>query len=122
MIYFADTYALIEYLNGNPAYEKYFQDTNEIVTSKLNLMELYYSSLADGFPEKAEKEYNQFLSHITTFSDEDIKHACQFRYTYRKQNVSYIDAMGYCIAQTKKAKFLTGDNAFKEMENVEWVK
>jgi hypothetical protein len=36
--------------------------------------------------------------------------------------LSYVDALGYVIATKMKIKFLTGDNAFEGMENVEYVK
>jgi predicted nucleic acid-binding protein len=39
-----------------------------------------------------------------------------------KKNLSYVDALGYIIAGKLGIKFLTGDNAFGGMENVEYVK
>jgi len=52
--YFYDTYALIEYVNANKKFKKYFQEHMGI-TSKLNLMELYYAMLKDISKEKAKK-------------------------------------------------------------------
>jgi predicted nucleic acid-binding protein len=39
-----------------------------------------------------------------------------------KKNLSYVDALGYIIAEKLGVKFLTGDNAFDGMDNVEYVK
>jgi len=42
--------------------------------------------------------------------------------TRRKVNLSYADALGYEVAQRMGTKLLTGDEAFKGLENVEFVK
>ena len=121
MHYFADSYAIIDYLKGNKKYEKYFKE-NEIITTRLNLLEVYYSKLAEGNKENAEKYFNQFLSKTIEVEDEILKKAAEFRLNKKKQNISYIDAIGYEIAKEKKIKFLTGDKEFKGMPNVEFVK
>ena len=48
--YFLDSYAFFEILKGNPNYTPYKKDT-AFVTTKLNLMELYYGLLL-GFNKK----------------------------------------------------------------------
>ena len=57
-------------------------------------------------------------------SDDDIKHGMRFRLEMKlkKKNLSYVDALGYIIAKKNKIKFLTGNNEFKNLENVEFVK
>ena len=50
--FFADTYALVEFIEGNKNYLNYFFK-NEIITTKLNLMELYYKTLLTSNKEKA---------------------------------------------------------------------
>ena len=42
--------------------------------------------------------------------------------TRRKVSLSYADGLGYEVAQRMEIKFLTGDEAFKGLENVEFVK
>lgn len=121
MLLFADTYALVEFFMGNPRYEKYFNE-HDFITTRLNLMELYYAKLAEGQQQQAEEYYNSILPKTIEIDDETIKKAAQFRFENRKKNISYIDAIGYEIAKIKKIKFLTGDRAFKEMPNVEFVK
>jgi predicted nucleic acid-binding protein len=40
----------------------------------------------------------------------------------RKVDLSYADAIGYAVSLRLKLKFLTGDEAFKNLENVAFVK
>ena len=37
-------------------------------------------------------------------------------------NISYVDAVGYQVARERKIKFLTGDEAFRDLPDVEFVK
>jgi len=118
--YFADTFAIIDYVDGKEVYKKYFIK-HSIVTTKLNLLELYYHTLQIS-EQKAEEYYNLFLGKTVEIMDEHIKNAAKFRFKYRKNSISYIDAVGYEVAKSMKIKFLTGDKEFKEMPNVEFVK
>ena len=45
-----------------------------------------------------------------------------FRHKHAKTRFSYIDCLGYTYALENKSSFLTGDRAFKDMENVEIVR
>lgn len=119
--YFADTYALIEFVRGNRHYSKYFLE-NKTSTTRLNLMELYYATLREGGEELAEEYYESFLSSAINIDDETIKDAMKFRYSVKKKKLSYVDAIGYMLALEKGIKFLTGDNQFKGMADVEFVK
>ena len=49
--YYADTYALVEILKGNPAYERYAGE--ELITSEFNMLELAYALTRDYGEEKA---------------------------------------------------------------------
>ena len=119
--YFYDTYALIEYVNANKNFKKYFQE-HIGVTNKLNLMELYYAMLKDISKEKAETAYESFLPITAEIEDRTIKNAMCFRLKEKARKLSYVDVAGYQIALEKGIKFLTGDKQFKEMKNVEFVK
>ncbi|MBI2139038.1 hypothetical protein HYU13_05595 [Candidatus Woesearchaeota archaeon] len=46
MPYFFDTYALFEITNKNENYRQYFEE--EVITSTLNLAELFYGFLKEG--------------------------------------------------------------------------
>lgn len=120
--FFFDTYALYETFYGNQNYKRYLDC--EVITTKLNLMELYYLLIREETVEIAEKYYNELVGCAVDFSDDDIKHGMSFRLEMKlkKKNLSYVDALGYIIAKKNKIKFLTGDNEFKNLENVEFVK
>ncbi len=119
--FFADSYALIDYVKGNKNYQKYFQE-HKIITTRLQLMELYYSTLLDANDEKANTYYDSFLDNCILYGDESIKRAMKFRYEQRKKKLSYVDSIGYQIALEQKIKFLTGDMQFGGMNNVQYVK
>jgi len=117
-VYFYDSYAIIEYLNKNQNYKKYFEQAKGI-TSVLNLMEVYYKLLKDFGEEKAEIVYETLLPIVVNLEDSIIKQAMKFKL---KHKISYADCIGYTIALRKGIKFLTGDEDFKRIKNVEFVK
>ncbi|MEK6979165.1 MAG: PIN domain-containing protein [Candidatus Micrarchaeota archaeon] len=122
-MYYLDTYALIEYLKGNPKYKRYIEYA--ISTSRFNLMELYYASLRDSDEETAERDYETFVPAEVEIPERTLKNAMKFRLDLqqkKKANLSYVDAIGYRYALENKLKFLTGDKAFEGLENVEFVK
>ena len=120
--YFIDTYAMLEYLAGNKRYLKYFE--RDLHTSKLNLMELYFLVMRESGEDVADKAYATFRVFETGFDDEDVKEAMKMRLRLKAQktNISYADALGYQLSRKLKTKFLTGDDAFKDLSDVEFVK
>ena len=119
--YFLDSYALFEIAEGSKAYEPYKKDT-VLRTTKLNLMEFHYGLLMKKGKEQADKYYDTLRDLCVEIGDETIKTANAFRHENRKMKFSYIDCVGYVTAKSIGAVFLTGDNAFEGMENVEFVK
>jgi uncharacterized protein len=120
-VFLADSYAIVEYFKVNVNYKKYFEK-NKIITTKLNLMEVYYSALVNSTKENANKYYDSLVSECILVSDQVVKDALQFRYENRKQRLSYIGAIGYQLSLELGVKFLTGDKEFEKMKNVEFVK
>lgn len=119
--YLFDTYAFYEFVDGSVRYKKYFQDY-EVVTTRLNLIELFYALLKDFDFETAQKHYYAFLPSVVEFSDEVVEKAMIFRLKYRNRDLSYVDCIGYVLAQELGLRFLTGDRQFKDLRNVEFVK
>ena len=119
--YFFDTYAFFEIIKGNINYQKYSKEIS-LITTRLNLMELYYWLLRRKGKEEAEKHYQNFLPYCVNVSDDTIKEACEFRLKNKLKNLSYIDCIGCIIAIKKRIKFLTGDIEFENISNVEYVK
>ncbi len=119
--FFFDTYALFEVIQGNLNYKKYSKDIS-LLTTKLNLMELHYGLLRTEGKETADYYYDYYLKFVIDFTDDDIKQANELRLKMKKQDVSYIDCLGYVLAKKHGCLFLTGDQKFEGLENVEFVK
>lgn len=118
--FFWDSYAVIELINGNPNYLSYKHES--IILTLFNLAEVYWSSLHEYDEIKANAIYEWLKKSLVEIDDETLKEAIKFRKKNKKKNLSYTDCIGYMYALRHKLKFLTGDNAFKDVSNVEFVK
>lgn len=116
-----DTYALHEVVVGNPAYLACVQGAR-IVTTRLNLMELHYIILAKHGKDAASTAYDLFLPAIIELEHTLVKEANALRFDLKRRNVSYVDCIGYTLAQQLGIPFLTGDKEFKDLPNVKFVK
>ena len=119
-MYFFDTYAIIEIINGNNNYERF--ENELITTSALNIGELYYSLLREHGKKTAEYWTRRFNYDLIEIDVDSVIKAAKFRFVNKRKKFSYIDCIGYMLALNKNIKFLTGDKGFKDMENVEFVK
>ena len=122
MKFFFDTYALLEIFYGNEVYRKYLDA--EVVTTKLNLMEIYDHLFREQGWDIADQYYGETVGYAVDFDDRDIKEGMKFRLKMKKEgeNLSYVDALGYVISERFGIKFLTGDNVFEDIDNVEYVR
>ena len=121
--YFFDTYALVEFYNGSANYEKFLG--RKFFTTKLNLLEFYYQLLSRGLREDAESAFLTFSPNCIFVTDDVLKKAAEFRLAFnskKRSRTSFIDAIGYVIARENGLKFVTGDDAFKNVGGVEFVK
>ncbi len=118
--FFFDTYAFIEILRGNQAYLKYANKM--IITTKLNLMELYRVLIKENDEKEAEKRFNEYSDACVTITDNVLKKAVKFKVKTGDRRISYIDSIGYIIALENGIKLLTGDEQFRNLPNVEFVK
>jgi predicted nucleic acid-binding protein len=123
--FFLDTYAMVEYLRGNKRYASLVASEARRATSVMNLVELYYLVLRErGSEEEADgalAAFGQFESRVTA---EDIRDGMKMRLSARarKTDFSYADAIGYAMSNRLGMRYLTGDDAFKGIPNVEFVK
>ena len=117
--FFFDTYAFHELIVSNENYKPY-SDVS-IITTKLNLMELYYTLLLKYGREAAEKYFDEFISYTIEIDDDIFKKACEFKLSNKNKRLSYVDCIGYILAKSRNVKFLTGDKEFKYLENVEFA-
>lgn len=121
LTYFFDTYAFFEIVCGNEAYDPYVENAVS-VTTEFNLYELHYNLLRRYGEKLANDYYDIFAEYKTTISPADVKAASVFKLERKRDDISYADALGYVIAQRRGMKFLTGDKAFKNLPNVEFVR
>jgi uncharacterized protein len=118
--FFFDSYALFEILKGNRDYEKY-KEFN-IITTKLNLFELYFGLLRNVNEKTAETYLEKYFPFVIDFNKETIKQAAKLKNRLNKRDLSMTDCIGYILSNQIGAKFLTGDREFEFLDNVEFVK
>jgi len=72
----------------------------------------------------ARRHFARFLGACQEPSDEDLFKAAVFREAQRRRRrlLSYVDALGYVLARRLSLRFLTGDDAFRGLPNVLFVK
>lgn len=116
--FFFDTYAFFEILRGNPKYAIYKQA--RAVTTIFNLAELNYNLKKYVQKRKADKITEEYRSYLIEVTVDDIKEATDLK--IKNKQLSLPDVIGYTIAKRLKVKFLTGDEGFRNFENVEFVK
>ena len=119
-LYFFDSYAVIEILRNNENYKKYASAI--VFLTKLNLFEVYYAILRQDGQRQADSFLSQHASFAVDYDENVITEAAQLKFFYKSRKISMADAIGYIIAKKRNIKFLTGDQQFKDLENVEYVK
>lgn len=119
--FYFDTYALIEIGKGNPKYSHYREGVN-IMLNRLNLLEFSYFLFREGKGEDAKDIFGKYVRYNVDFDDDDLIKAAEMKFRFLKQRLSFVDCIGYILAKKNNAKFLTGDEHFRNMGNVEFVK
>ena len=119
-MHFFDTYALWEGFKKNPDYEQYFK--GKLVCTIFNIYEFYWTLLKAFGKETAVKHTLALEDCAIEVSVQNIVDAFDLKKQLNTLDVSFIDCLGYVKAQEIGIRFLTGDKAFKDMENVEFVK
>ena len=117
--YFFDTYALIEIYEGSQRYASYAEAV--FFVTKLNLFEFHQYLLRKNIEKIADADVKMLMPHLSDFSMEIVKKASKFRRQNRNKNLSMADGIGYVYARENNLVFLTGDNGFQEMENIESI-
>ena len=120
MVIFLDTYAIIAIDTKSKSYEKYASE--EAVTTVFNLAESYFVYLKKFGKKEADEMYETAREIVVPINDPIIKEAMEFKLQHLKKRLSFADCIGYTTALNLNAKFITGDYAFKELQNVEFVR
>jgi hypothetical protein len=87
-------------------------------------MEVYVTLLRRLDKKEALKFAKAVFKHVIDAPSENAFKAAEFRrwMAGEKKDCSTVDAWGYSAAKAFSIKFLTGDPAFKNVENVEFVR
>jgi len=118
--YFFDTYAIIEIIKGNEKYN--FVSGATIITSPMNLAEVYYALLLLYEKSLVEDILKKLDFQFLGIDLEIAKSAAVFRHQNKKLELSYIDCIGYVLALNSNLIFLTGDKGFAGFDKVLIVK
>ncbi len=118
--YFLDTYALIEILRGNALYKQLLNETCH--TTMMNLLELHYILLKDFSAEKSDEIITTYKPLCIPVTLADIQLASRYRKKRSKNQLSYIDCLGYSTAQNNTFVFVTGDKEFAGESGVKFMK
>jgi len=119
--FYFDTYAIIEIGKGNKKYDPYTTNV-QMILNRLNLLELAYFLLREGREEEIQEMFDKYSNFHVDYEDQELILAAIMKFKLKKQQISFIDCIGYILAKKHHAKFLTGDEHFRRMENVEFVK
>lgn len=119
---FLDTYAIIAIDTDSHSYKRYDLTSIGAITTLFNLTEIYFVYLKKFGEKEADEIYNIVKNMVVPVDDFIIKEAMKFKLANQKKRYSMADCIGYITALKLKAKFVTGDYAFKGLENVEFVK
>ncbi len=117
---FFDTYAFFEIIKENKNYERYLDEP--IATTKLNISELYFGFLKSKNEDLAQTSLDKYYPFVMDFDENVIREAAKLKILLNKRDVSMTDCIGYCLARQLGIRFLTGDDAFRNLDNVEFVK
>ena len=127
MGYLIDTYALIEFFrDGNSNFDKYFSESESNHINPMVVMEFYFSIYHDFGEAKAEfwREIILKKFYMIKIKHSNLIEAAKFRSKmYRKKiKMSYTDCILYVLAKENNLKVLTGDEHFRNLDHVEFVK
>lgn len=117
-IFFFDTYAFFEVIGGNPKYSKYLDC--ECITTIFNLAELNYNLKKEKDKKAADAITEKYEEYEVDVTIDDVKEAMDMKQQNKKLSIP--DVIGYIVAKRHGVKFLTGDEGFRNITSVEFVK
>lgn len=121
---FYDSYAVLAYISGEKVFVRYFDEQSSGALTKLNLMEIYFRAAKLHGHEAARQVIDRFSKYLIDFDIDDIAGSMKLREELMKKRMdtSYVDALGYYLAKKMQIPFLTGDQHFRELDGVRFVK
>ncbi len=115
-----DTHALVEICMKNPRFDEYLEA--DIVITDITLAEFYEWVLKKYDERTALFWARECEPYTVKVKLAELLSAANFRFVCRQKkiNCSFVDAVGYTYALEHKYPFVTGDNAFRKLKNVEF--
>jgi predicted nucleic acid-binding protein len=119
----ADTYALFAAVDGARAYRRYFLRSS-VATTALNVVEFAFGLLRRGQAAKLGELLPPFLDLVVEPGRAVVEEAARFKRDrlLAGANCSYVDAWGYATSRSLGVPFLTGDEDFRGVPGVRFVK
>ncbi len=129
MRYVIDSYAWLEYFMGTRAGEKVkllIEGLDEKITPTICLAEIYAKTLRVGDEELAEKQ-RRFIkerSALVLLDEKIAVESAKIDCIMKKKIEGWglADSIVYATGLTKKAEIVTGDEHFKNLKNVIFIK
>jgi len=129
MKYVIDSYAWIEYFMGTQAGEKakpIIESQEEKITPTICLAEVYAKTLKVESQELAEKQrvFIKEKSALATLDEPTAVESAKVQTKMKKEVDGWglVDSIVYATALLKKAEVVTGDEHFKKLKNVLFIK
>ena len=101
--FYFDTYALIEIRKGNNKYSLYTKDVN-IILNNLNLMELAFYLMRTGKEKDIQGSFSELSKNNADYDKNILIEASKMKFEYKKEKLSFVDCIGYCLAKRHKVK------------------
>lgn len=117
-----DSWAWIEYIKGSSpgnAARKYIESNEEILISTINISEIYRKLLSD-MPQEADKLINFVINRSFTILL-DIEIALNAAKIKHEKKLGMADAIVLATARANDATIITGDDDFKDIDNVKMI-
>lgn len=120
---FADTYALFAAVDGAKAYKPHFVE-GEVATTALNVVEFAYGMRRRGFAAQLDALIPPLLDIVVEPERRVVSEAARFKSDRLDAGArcSFVDAWGYATARSLDLPFLTGDEDFRGVPGVKFVK
>ena len=117
-----DSSAWIEYFEGNPILTKIVDGQTIILVSSISLLEIKRKLLKEKIADEKIVRILEFMQRRAQVVEVSSEIAIQAAVFSHSNALHAIDAIIYASAQHHKAILLTGDNDFRNLQGVEFVK
>ena len=115
-----DTCALIDIAMQNPRFNLYLNA--EVVIPNTTLAE-FYGWILRKYDERTALFWTKKCEpYVVPVETAILVSAMNFRHAHQKKNISFFDAVGYAFALEQGYAFVTSDGAFRNMQNVEFIR